>query len=197
MTEHRIIRRRRHVARSARILSTGLSATAILGITAAFGAAERGQSADQSAGDASQQNVSGIQPSGANGPSALAPLGTPAIAAADAVTQFPATDGTVTLPSAATPIQGTVNAQSSQTAVVQTAPSGAPVVEPQVVAPAPTNVVAPDTSPALTPATAAAPVDTTPIATAPATVAPIAPAEPPAQLILPPAPSRGSSGGSR
>lgn len=38
-------RRTRHVARSARILSTGVSTAAILGITAAFGAAERAQSA--------------------------------------------------------------------------------------------------------------------------------------------------------
>ena len=187
MTEHRIIRRRRHVARSARILSTGLSATAILGITAGLGAAERARSADQTPGDASQSNAAGIQPTVASEPSALAPLGTPAIAAADSVTQFPATDGTVTLPGAATP--GTTKAQSNQNAVVQTAPASLAVIQPQV---APSTAAPVDTTPVATPATAA-PVDTAPAAT----VAPIAPAQPPTQLTLPPAPSRGSSGGSR
>jgi len=194
MTDTTSPRRRRHVARSARILSTGLSATAILGITAAFGAAERARSADQAAGDATVTGaVDGIS-SVASEPSALAPLGTPAIAAADPVTQFPATEGTVTLPSAATPTQGTVTAQSSQSAVIQTAPSGAPVVAPQAATPATNNAVVADTSPTV-PATVAtvAPVDTAPATT----LAPIAPAEPPTQLTMPPAPSRGSSGGSR
>jgi hypothetical protein len=173
MTDTRPVRRSRHVARSARILSTGLSATAILGITAAFGAAEHARSTDQTNGDISSTDLASSSSSVAGEPSALAPLGTPALAAADPIRQYPSTEGTVILPSAASPTQGTVNAQSNQKASIP-----------------------PDPSP--TAPVWVAPVDTAVIDTAPATkLAPLTPAEPPTQLTLPPAPSRGSSGGSR
>ena len=190
MTEQRIPQRRRtrHVARSARILSTGLSATAVLGITAAFGAAEKAQSAGDSVSNSEAATAAQSNTSEAGAPSALAPLGTPAIAAADQVSQFPSPDGTVTLPLTPTnTASGSVLAPSNQTAVVETAPAGAAVATPDTATP--TTIAAPtlDTS---------APVVTSPPDTTLATVAPIAPAEPPTQLTLPPAPSRGSSGGS-
>ena len=176
MTDRPNFRRRRHVARSARILSTGLSATAILGITAAFGATERSQAANadpvpNDAPTAAPQIVSDT-----SAPSALAPLGTSAHATADTVTRFPSTDGTVTLPAA------TQSAVAAPAQVQTNAASVAPDTVPATVATTPVDTIAP--APVVT---APAPVDT---------VAPIAPAEPPVQMTLPPAPSRGSSGGS-
>ena len=167
-------RRRRHVARSARIFSTGISATAILGITAAFGASERSHAAAADASPTDEPSVAQQAPSDTNAPSALAPLGTPAVPVADAVTQFPSTEGTVTLPAPTpTPAAQPAQVQSNAASIVpETAPTTLPVV---TAAPVPVVTVAP------------VPVDT---------IAPIAPAEPPVQMTLPPAPSRGSSGGS-
>lgn len=180
-------RRQRHVARSARILSTGLSATAILGITAAFGAADRVQSS-------AVDQTPTVDPTVASGPSALAPLGAAAVATPSttpAVSQFPSPEGTITLPTGSpTPAQvagntknvnatgsGASNITMLNDAATPTTPTPA-VTEPAPVVPSPTATAAP------------AP-------TTPAIVAPIAPAEPPVQLTLPPAPSNGSSGGSR
>ena len=190
MTEQRLAQRRRtrHVARSARILSTGLSATAVLGITAAFGAAEKAQSAGDSVANNEAATAEQSNTSEAGAPSALAPLGTPASAAADQVTQFPSPEGTVTLPSNPSNTAGaSVQAQSQQSAVIQTAPAGAAIITPDTATPNTVATTTPDTT---------APVATLPPDTTLATVAPIAPAEPPTQLTLPPAPSRGSSGGS-
>lgn len=176
-------RTKRHVARSARILSTGVSATAILGITAGLGAAERARSAeaDQALGPVSTQaETASVQmpvSSATGAPSALAPLGTQAAQSSAAVSQFPSSEGTVTLPA---PTQ-TPAAQSS-TQAVQTQSN------PSVALPAAAPVDTVPSAPVETVVTAApAPVDT---------VAPITPAVPPVQMTLPPAPSRGSSGGS-
>lgn len=163
--------RPRHVARSARILSTGLSATAILGITAAFGAADRAQSA----ADQAPTSNPGI----ASTPSALAPLGAAAPQHSAPITQLPSPEGTITLPTgspapAATPSGNMTVAATSAVVSPTAAPLDTATPAPQ--APAPESTVA--TAPTVT-------------------VAPIAPAEPPVELTLPPAPSNGSSGGSR
>lgn len=192
-------RRQRHVARSARILSTGLSATAILGITAAFGAADRVQSS-------AVDQTPTVEPTVANGPSALAPLGAAAVvtpSTTPAVSQFPSPEGTITLPTGSpTPTQlagntKNVNATGSGASNVATISDTAienGATTPVTVAPADAAAaVVNETVPVVpSPTATAAPAPTTP-----ATVAPIAPAEPPVQLTLPPAPSNGSSGGSR
>lgn len=192
-------RRQRHVARSARILSTGLSATAILGITAAFGAADRAQS---SAAD----QTPAVDPAVTSGPSALAPLGEAAVAAPSttpAVTQFPSPEGTITLPTGGPTLASAASSNKNVSATGSGASNGATISDTAIENSATTPVTA-------APADSAAPVvnetvpvvaspaaTATPAPTTPATVAPIAPAEPPVQLTLPPAPSNGSSGGSR
>lgn len=199
-SDKRVPKRPRHVARSARILSTGISATAILGMTAAFGAAEKLQAS---------QNPVPPQPTpdAANTPSALSPLGTigtaPAQTTLSSVTQYPSTEGTVTLPTGAP--APTVRDSVPQAAVDLAAPAATvttPVANTVVdtitttVVESPVNVAAAEApAPTVAPETIApAPVVT---AAPVVTVAPIAPAEPPVQFTLPPAPSRGSSGGSR
>lgn len=192
-------RRQRHVARSARILSTGLSATAILGITAAFGAADRAQS---SAAD--QTPV--VDPAVTSGPSALAPLGAETAATPSltpAVSQFPSPEGTITLPTGG-PTRASVGSSNKNVSATGSGASNVATISDTAiengattpVMAAPADSVAPvvdETVPVVaSPAATQAPAPTTP-----ATVAPIAPAEPPVQLTLPPAPSNGSSGGSR
>jgi len=195
-SDKRVPKRPRHVARSARILSTGISATAILGMTAAFGAAEKLQAS---------QNPAPPQPTpnAVNTPSALSPLGTigtaPAQTTPSSVTQYPSTEGTVTLPTGAP--ASTARELAPQTTVAPLVPAATattPVVDTVVdtVVEAPANVAAAEVpAPTVAPETIAP----APVATAApvVTVAPIAPAEPPVQFTLPPAPSRGSSGGSR
>lgn len=182
--------RERHVARSARILSTGLSATAILGITAAFGAAERASSAAEPTPTTPAVGVTttpiALAPLGASsagGVTPSAPVSTPV------VSQLPSPVGTITLPTGAAKPAGVADAPA-QGAIV-TADAVLPTVP----------VVTPDTAMAPVAAAAAVPVaeapQTTVAATVPATVAPIAPAEPAVELTLPPPPSNGSSGGSR
>lgn len=61
MTNRPLIRRKRHVAQSARILSTGITATAILAMTAAYAAAEQIPTQAVSAPIATEQNVSQMQ----------------------------------------------------------------------------------------------------------------------------------------
>ncbi|MEY2969598.1 MAG: hypothetical protein RIQ64_2225 [Actinomycetota bacterium] len=185
--------RERHVARSARILSTGLSATAILGITAAFGAAERAESTVQAATlppstapGAPPASVTSTQsalaPLGSSAPG-LAPAPTTTLANAADVGRLPSPVGTITLP-AATPNE--VAVASADTVVV-----------------ADTTAIADS---AALPGTAAATLPTSPpvtdsvpttVQTTVQTVAPIAPATPVVELTLPPPPSNGSSGGSR
>lgn len=180
--------RQRHVARSARILSTGLSATAILGITAAFGAADRTQS---TATDQTPTTNPGI----ASTPSALAPLGAVTPQTSAPISQFPSPEGTITLPTgnpAASPSGGNNVGATSKSNVAPT-PNVAVAAAEQAVAPG--DTVAPIPQATVPATTVAAPAPTAP--TTPATVAPIAPAEPPVELTLPPAPSNGSSGGSR
>ena len=185
--------RERHVARSARILSTGLSATAILGITAAFGAAERAESTAQAAPvppstspvapPASVTSTqSALAPLGSSAPG-LAPAPTTTLANAADVSRLPSPVGTITLP-AATPNE--VAVASADTVVV-----------------ADTTAIADS---AALPGTAATTLPTSPpvtdsvpttVQTTVQTVAPIAPATPVVELTLPPPPSNGSSGGSR
>lgn len=169
-TSHQTLRGR-HVARSARILSTGLSATAILGITAAFGAAERAQS------QGNEPATTIPDPGVTSAPPALAPLGAAAPGNASfsaatptaVVSQFPSPMGTVTLPTGSpTP---TLAATVESTPVAVTSP--APQTTPAAVVATPTTALTVDT------------------------VAPISPAEPAVELTIPPPPSNGSSGGSR
>ena len=61
MTNRPLIRRKRHVAQSARILSTGITATAILAMTAAYAAAEQSPTQAVSAPVATEQNVTQMQ----------------------------------------------------------------------------------------------------------------------------------------
>ncbi|MCX6529081.1 MAG: hypothetical protein NTZ76_03035 [Actinobacteria bacterium] len=76
MTNRPLIRRKRHVAQSARILSTGITATAILAMTAAYAAAEQSPTQAVSAPAATEQNVSQIQTVALVTPTQeLAPLG--------------------------------------------------------------------------------------------------------------------------
>lgn len=180
-SDKRVPKRPRHVARSARILSTGISATAILGMTAAFGAAEKLQAS---------QNPTPPQPTpnAANTPSALSPLGTigtaPVHTTQSSVTQYPSTEGTVTLPTGA-PVQ-TVRDSVPQAAVDLAAPAATA-----------TTPVADTVVDMITTTVVDSPVNVAAAEAPTAAIAPIAPAEPPVQFTLPPAPSRGSSGGSR
>ena len=85
MTNRPLIKRKRHVAQSARILSTGITATAILAMTAAYAAAEQIPTQAVSAPIATEQNVSQMQTVALVTPTQeLAPLGgttAPAVAA--------------------------------------------------------------------------------------------------------------------
>lgn len=85
MTNRPLIRRKRHVAQSARILSTGITATAILAMTAAYAAAEQIPTQAVSAPIATVQNVSQMQTVALVTPThELTPLGgttAPAVAA--------------------------------------------------------------------------------------------------------------------
>ena len=178
-------RRNRHVARSARILSTGLSATAILGITAAFGVAERI--------DTGSQDAEPSGPLAAMSPtSAAVPAVDPGFVDSTPVAQFPSPEGTVTLPTGSPAPANTTQQVRNSTAASPLAPTTAQAaVDP--VAGAHAQVPEVTTVPV-----EIVPVGTVPVETVPfATVAPIAPAEPPVELTLPPAPSNGSSGGSR
>jgi hypothetical protein len=76
MTNQPLIRRKRHVAQSARILSTGITATAILAMTAAYAAAEQAPAQSTSAPIPTEQNISQMQTVALVTPiQELAPLG--------------------------------------------------------------------------------------------------------------------------
>ena len=167
MTNRPLIRRKRHVAQSARILSTGITATAILAMTAAYAAAEQSPTQAVSAPAATEQNVFQIQTVALVTPTQeLAPLG--------GVTA--PTNTAHTAQAVATAVRQASNT-STPTAVVT------PVVTPATTAPA---VVAPV---ATAPATTAAPVPV-------ATIAP-APAPTPVQLQAPQSKTVSNSGGSK
>ena len=170
MTNRPLIRRKRHVAQSARILSTGITATAILAMTAAYAAAEQSPTQAATAPVATEQNVSQMQSVALVTPvQDLAPLG-----------------------SAATPTVAAHTAQAVATAVRQASNSSTStaVVE-SVVTPATTATTAP---------VAAAVEVAAPVATAApvpvATIAP-APAPTPVQLQDPQSTAVSNSGGSK
>jgi predicted extracellular nuclease len=144
MTNQPLIRRKRHVAQSARILSTGITATAILAMTAAYAAAEQAPTQSTSAPIPTEQNISQMQTVALVTPiQELAPLG-----------------GTT-----ATTTAGRT-AQAVAAAVKQASNTSAPaaVVAP-VVTPAPAAVV---TVVATAPAATTVPVPVATIAPAPA-----------------------------
>jgi hypothetical protein len=144
MTNRPLIRRKRHVAQSARILSTGITATAILAMTAAYAAAEQVPAQSVSAPIATEQNVSQMQTVALVTPTQeLAPQ--PGATAATAVAR---------------------TAQAVAAAVNQVSNTNAPAaaVAP-VVTPATAAVVAVE---ATTPVATAAPVPVATIAPAPA-----------------------------
>ena len=141
MTNRPLIRRKRHVAQSARILSTGITATAILAMTAAYAAAEQSPTQAVSAPAAPEQNVSQIQTVALVTPTQeLAPLG-----GAVATTQAAHTAQVVAnaVRQASNTIAPVVTPATTVPAVVAPADTAAPVVTtaPVVVAtiaPAPT-----------------------------------------------------------
>jgi hypothetical protein len=142
MTNQPLIRRKRHVAQSARILSTGITATAILAMTAAYAAAEQAPTQSTSASIPTEQNISQTQTVALVTPiQELAPLGS----------------------TTATTTAGRT-AQAVAAAVKQASNTSAPaaVVAP-VVTPAPAAVVVVEA-----PAATAAPVPVATIAPAPA-----------------------------
>ena len=156
MTNRPLIRRKRHVAKSARILSTGLTATAILTMTAAYAAAEQSTTQAVSAPVATEQNVSQMQTVALVTPTPeLAPLG-----------------------GANTPAVGASTAQAVASAVRQASNTSSPAVIAPVVTPAPAVVAPVATAPMAT----AAPV---PVATiAPAQVpTPVQIQAPPAKTV--------------
>ncbi|NBN89920.1 MAG: hypothetical protein EBU67_02730 [Actinobacteria bacterium] len=108
-------KRPRHVAHSARILSTGISATAILGMTAAFGGAEKLQASESSA---TPQKL----PGQASGPSGLGPLGT--------VTRPTGTPATFPSNSAPTTAQPAIRVAPSVTTPMSTVAAIAPAEPP-------------------------------------------------------------------
>lgn len=168
MTNRPLIRRKRHVAQAARILSTGITATAILAMTAAYATAEQIPTQAVSAPIATEQNVAQIQTVALVTPAQeLAPLGgttTPAVAAH--------------------------TAQAVAAAVNQASDTKAPAaaVAP-VVTPATTSVTAVVAVDVVAPVATAAPV-------AIATIAP-APAPTPVQLQAPQTTTVSNSGGSK
>jgi hypothetical protein len=136
MTNRPLIRRKRHVAQSARILSTGITATAILAMTAAYAAAEKVPAQSISAPIATEQNVSQMKTVALVTPThELAPLGgTTATTAADRTAQAVA---------AAVNLASNTNAPAAAVAVEATTPvaTAAPVPVATIApAPAPTPV---------------------------------------------------------
>ena len=142
MTNRPLIRRKRHVAQSARILSTGITATAILAMTAAYAAAEQSPTQEATAPVVTEQNVSQMQSVALVTPvQDLAPLGsaaTPTVAAH-------------TAQAVATAVRQASNSSTS-TAVVES------VVTPATTAPVPVATIAP--APAPTPVQLQAPQST-------------------------------------
>ena len=139
MTNRPLIRRKRHVAQSARILSTGITATAILAMTAAYAAAEQSPTQAATAPVATEQNVSQMQSVALVTPvQELAPLGTattPTIAAhtaqavATAVRQVsnaiePVATSATTAPDVVTPV---ATAAPVPVATIAPAPAPTPV----------------------------------------------------------------------
>ncbi len=167
MTNRPLIRRKRHVAQSARILSTGITATAILAMTAAYAAAEQSPTQAATAPVATEQNVSQMQSVALVTPvQELAPLGT-----------------------ATTPTIAAHTAQAVATAVRQASNTNTPTA---VVAPVVTPAT---TAPAAATVEVAAPVATAaPVPVA--TIAP-APAPTPVQLQAPQSTAVSNSGGSK
>jgi predicted extracellular nuclease len=132
MTNRPLIRRKRHVAQSARILSTGITATAILAMTAAYAAAEQVPAPSVSAPIATEQNVSQMQTVALVTPTQeLTPLGgttAPTVAAhtAQAVAAAVKQASNTSTPAAvATPVV-TPAATSAPVAVATIAPAPAP-----------------------------------------------------------------------
>lgn len=167
MTNRPLIRRKRHVAQSARILSTGITATAILAMTAAYAAAEQSPTPAVSAPIATEQNVSQMQTVALVTPTPeLTPLG-----------------GTTA------PVVAAHTAKAVAAAVKQASNTSTPAVVAPVVTPATT------TAPAVVAVDVVAPVATA--APAPvATIAP-APAPTPVQLQAPQSKTVSNSGGSK
>jgi hypothetical protein len=167
MTNRPLIRRKRHVAQSARILSTGITATAILAMTAAYAAAEQSPTQAVSAPIATEQNVSQMQTVALVTPTPeLTPLG-----------------GTTA------PVVAAHTAKAVAAAVKQASNTSTPAVVAPVVTPATT------TAPAVVAVDVVAPVATA--APAPvATIAP-APAPTPVQLQAPQSKTVSNSGGSK
>lgn len=173
--------KRPHAARSARILSTGLSATAILGMTAAYGAAEK--------------RAASIDDLAAPGPTTATPLAVPTLPApGQAPGLAPLGSSSVTPPPVADPPATTAEAPSAVAAAGKSSPRAvaatvAPVATVAQVVPVesatPTQTMAP-----VAPVETAAPVQTV------APVAPVATAAPPVQLTVPAAPPQGRTSGS-
>jgi len=117
MTNRPLIRRKRHVAQSARILSTGITATAILAMTAAYAAAEQSPAQAVSAPGATEQNVPQIQTVALVTPTQeLAPLG--------------GTTGTTKVAHTAQAVANAVRQASNTVAPVATPATTAPAVAP-------------------------------------------------------------------
>ena len=139
MTNRPLIRRKRHVAQSARILSTGITATAILAMTAAYAAAEQIPTQAVSAPVATEQNVSQMQTVALVTPTQeLTPLG-----------------------SAAAPTVAAHTAQAVAAALKQVSNTSTPAVVSPVVAPvatAPVATAAPAPVATIAPAPAPTPV---------------------------------------
>ena len=144
MTNRPLIRRKRHVAQSARILSTGITATAILAMTAAYAAAEQAPTQSTSAPIPTEQNISQAQTVALVTPiQELAPLG-----GATATTTAGRTAQAV---AAAVKQASNTNAPVAVVAVVATAPAA-------TAAPVPVATIAP--APAPTPVQLQAPQST-------------------------------------
>lgn len=147
MTNRPLIKRKRHVAQSARILSTGITATAILAMTAAYAAAEQIPTQAVSAPIATEQNVSQMQTVALVTPTQeLTPLGgttAPAVAAhtaqavAAAVKQA---SNTSTPAAAATPVVTPATAVVAVDVVAPVATAAPVAVATIAPAPAPTPV---------------------------------------------------------
>jgi len=154
MTNRPLIRRKRHVAQSARILSTGITATAILAMTAAYAAAEQVPAQAVSAPVATEQNVSQTQTVALVTPTQeLTPLGgatTPTVAAhtAQAVAAAVKQASNTSTPAVVSPVVTPATTAAAVVAPVTTAPVA-------TAAPAPVATIAP--APAPTPVQLQAP----------------------------------------
>ena len=183
-------KKRQHVARSARILSTGLSATAILGMTAAYGAAEKKAASIDETGSA---DVSSFSTLGGTLPPApgLAPLGS----AATTPTISPESVASVSSAQQPVAVGASGQAASTRPTILATLPAGTVTTPADVAAPAETTSPATTPTPAETaaPVQAVAPIETTPPVQ---TVAPVAPAAPPVQLTVPVTAPQGRTSGS-